>query len=432
MRPKEANIIEYLTSMYKEVIIMKIYKPIRLLGLLTVGAAMWGLSLSAFALGTASGLPVDNQSSLSYSVGGVGQTDIWSTGNTALPGFGGNGTLTRFLVDNKVIVTVAEVGATATTGAPGQTVVVTTFTVSNTGNTVQDYGLASANEAVGQTTLYDLVTLDDADVTLTGVFVEDGTTPGTYQALEDTATYIDELAADASITVYVVVTIPGALVDTNYAVVSLLATTEDGGAAAAEGAVTAATAGADDPTVVDVVFADVAGTDDAATDGIHSSRDAYLVGSAQISVSKTVSNLWWNDAGLGNATLANPKAIPGAYLQYTVTIANAGGATASATLTTITDTLVATLAHDPDFIAAGTGLATNAAGDGFSVTHVSARPVTPSPSYYSTANDADGVELAGAVVTATFATVLPVEAGYTAGELKPGESVSVIFNVIVQ
>jgi len=414
--------------MHKEVIIMKIFKPIRLLGLLTVGAAMWGLSLSAYALGTASGQTVDNQSSLSFSVGGVGQTAVWSTGNTAIAG-GSGGTLTRFLVDNKVIVTVAESGGTATTGAPGQTLVATTFTVTNTGNTVQDYGLASANELAGQVLFADT---DDADVTLTAIYEEDGTTVG-FQSAEDTVvTYLDEVLVDTTRTVYIVVTIPGALVDTNFAIVSLVATTEDG-VSAGEGAVTTNDNGTlDDVTAVDVVFADVAGTDDAATDGIHSDRDAYLVGSAQISVSKTVSSLWWNDAGLGNATLANPKAIPGAYLQYTVTIANAVGASASATLTTITDTLVGTLAHDPDLIAAGTGLAESVAGSGFSVTHAGTTRGTASPSYYTTASDADGVELAAGVVTATFATVLPVEAGYTAGELKPGESVSVIFNVIVQ
>ena len=58
--------------------------------------------------------------------------------------------------------------------------------------------------------------------------------------------------------------------------------------------------------------------------------------------------------------------------------------------------------------------------------------------FFSTANDADGVEHNGGTITATFATILPAEnpggadGPYTAGELKPGDTVTLTFNAIIQ
>ena len=56
------------------------------------------------AAGTASGTSINNLSTLNYSVGGVAQPAIGSspTGNTS-----GAGTVTTFVVDNRVNVTVA-------------------------------------------------------------------------------------------------------------------------------------------------------------------------------------------------------------------------------------------------------------------------------------------------------------------------------------
>lgn len=448
MRLNESNVAILFIKRVKEVNEMKIYKPKRLLGLLSVGALLWGLSLSAYAVGTASGTNIDNQAQLSYTVGGVGQPNVWSDGNTAIAG-GSGGTLTRFVVDNKVIVTVTEVGGAASIGAPGQTLVATSFDVVNGGNTTQDYAL-TVTELVNGTIVNGATDDTDFGANLTSpAFYQDANANGTFESATDTL--ITELnaipaapAAGSTVRVFVVITIPGTATDGQDATFVLNANTyNNDGVAGLGGGETTATAGADDHTVVDVVLADGQDVllDDGNNDGADTARDVYTVGSAQISVNKTVTSLWWNDAGLGNATLANPKAIPGAYLQYTVSIANAGAATASATLTTVTDTLVATLLHDPDLIAAATGLAENAAGDGFKVT-MSATSGTrtsfggagnPNPKYFTTANDADGVELNAALVTATFATILPVEDAYgTAGLLAPGDTVNVIFNVIVQ
>lgn len=304
-------------------------------GLAALALAAMGFSSSAFAAGTASGTSIDNRAEVSYTVGTTLQDIIESSsaGNST-PG-AGNGADTSFLVDNRVDVSVTETANngvgddTYTSVVPNSTGYVTAFTVQNDGNTSQGYTLSAADVAAAQV-LYTLA--DDYDiVTGTGalnVFVEDGTTAG-YQSAEDTATAITSLAADASVVVYVVATVDAGAADDNFAVVSLTATTTNDGTATT----TTETAGAD-TTAVDVVFADGAGTDDAANDGAASDRDAYLVQTADVSISKTSAVV----ADPINGT-TNPKAIPGAIIEYTITVDNDATASASATGITITDVL---------------------------------------------------------------------------------------------
>jgi len=77
---------------------------------------------------------------------------------------------------------------------------VLTFTVKNEGNKVQDFLLTSSNAGAA----FGLTNTFDVNQT---IFVESGAHAG-YQASEDTATYIDELAPDATATVYIVADIP--------------------------------------------------------------------------------------------------------------------------------------------------------------------------------------------------------------------------------
>ena len=391
---------------------MKYLRKLGLPALLFAGVLALGASPPGFAAGTASGTDVTNTATLSYSVGGVGQTDIPSN-------------VTTFKVDNKIDLTVSEQGSGYTSVSPGQNGAVLTFRVQNTGNMVQDYSLSAANNP---TDPFPPVDPENFDPTGTSVFV-DVNDNDTYEPLVDLATYIDELAADAHIEVFVVANIPAGQTDGDIAAVTLTAQTAVGGSPGSPGAdiLSDDSGSADLPGTVQLVFADNAGDTDGSQDGRHSDTDAYLVASAQISVTKS-SVVIRDPSNLGT----NPKAIPGAWVQYTITIANAGTATQSATLTTISDALNANTAIDPDLIVGATGAPENAVGDGFKVTHASARPTTPATQYFTTVSDADGVEHAAGTVTATLATVLPVEAGYAAGELKPGESVSLIFNVVIQ
>jgi len=376
------------------------------------------------AAGTASNTTISNTATLNYSVGGTAQPAIGSspTGNTS-----GAGTATTFLVDNRVNVTVATTDATFVSVVPGSTARVTTFTVTNTGNTVQDFALTSAQAANGQTLF---AGTDNFNTPACSQFVESGATAG-YQAGQDTATFIDELAADATRTVYVVCDIPAGQINNDQAIVGLIATARAGGGAGAQGAVLTETAGAN-TAAVDIVFGDAAGTDDAARDAAHSSRSAYRVVSSTLTVTKTATLV----CDPFNST-TNPKNIPGAIVRWTITIANTGAA--SATLSTVTDTLQAVTTFDANLVtgaggaagclSAAPGVPENAAGRGFKVAVTGAR--AGFPKFFTTANDADGANLNGAVVTVDYVVAMPVEAGYTAGELKAGESVVVTFNVTI-
>ncbi len=230
---------------------------------------------------------------------------------------------------------------------------------------------------------------DNFDTPACSQFVESGVTAG-YQAEHDTATFIDELAADASRTVYVVCSIPAGQVNNDHAVVSLIATARAGAAAVARGCIDrercADTAG------VDIVFGDAAGTDDAARDAAHSSRSAYRVVTATLNVAKTATLI----CDPFNST-TNPKNIPAAIVRWTITITNNGAA--SATLSTVTDAISASTTFDANLItgaggAAGcssaTGTPESAAGRGFKLDVTGDTRRAAFPKFFTTANDADG------------------------------------------
>jgi len=389
------------------------------LAALIAAGLVFGAAQNAMAAGTASGTSISNTATLSYAVGGVDQTDIPTTS-------------TSFLVDNKVNLTVAEVGGSLTTAGvvPGATGVVTTFTVTNNGNTVQDYALSVGAIADGQTLF---TATDNFDVTACSAFVESGATGG-YQSGEDTATLIDELAPDANKTVHVVCSVPSTQVNADVSLVSLTATTHTAGAAGL-GALTTQDAGADVANTVQVVFADVAGSDDSARDGEHSARDGYLVTSAVIAVSKSYTLLCDPFNGI-----TNPKNIPGAMVRWTIQVSNTG--LTSATLSTITDTLNATMVHDANLVAptdaascssSATTSAENAAGDGFQIESSNGtRALGGDAGYMTGASDGDGATIAGQAVTIDFADALPAGGTYADGELKAGETATVTFNVTIQ
>ena len=136
----------------------------------------------------------------------------------------------------------------------------------------------------------------------------------------------------------------------------------------------------------------------------------------------------------------NPKNIPGSISRYTVTIANTGLATAN--LSTVSDALINFLTFDPNLVvgasaatclSAPPGVPQSAAGRGFNI-NVTGSTRAGYPKFLTNAADADGATFASPNVTIDYATALPAVAGvggYTAGELKGGESVIVYFNVTV-
>lgn len=277
-----------------------------LAGLFLMAALVVGVPCTALAGGTVSGTSVDNTATISYQVGGVDQTPVEDTAS--------------FVVDNRVDLTVATSDGSAVGVVPGDTTRVLTFSITNDGNTVQDYSLTAqvATGTWGGAT-------DNFDATGVQVYV-DANGNGTFEPGTDMEDYVDELAPDASVTVFIVGDIPIDRNNGDGALYDLIAQTAEGGAPGSQGAdITSDDSGiADDPATVQIVFADDAGAADAQYDGQHSSRDAYVVVTATIGVAKSSSVV--SDPING---AANPKAIPGATVRYTITVDNSGSASAA-------------------------------------------------------------------------------------------------------
>ncbi len=277
----------------------------------------------ALAAGTTSGTTISNTATVNYTVGGTAQPSV-------------SNTPTVFTVDRKVVFRVDETAPIATTTvAPGQSVAVTTFTVSNTSNTAMDFGLAVTQQAGGAAPHGGT---DNFDVTTPGTYA-DTNGNGTYDAGTDLAiTYLDEVLADTSRTVFVVAAIPAGRATGDVAAVTLTGQARDGGTGGAQGAVATNTPGAN-TAGVDTVLADTAyDALNTASDGLGVAKDDYTVSTAALTLTKVVTPI--SD---GFNTGPNAKMIPGAVVQYCIIAANAAGG-ATATGVSITDPVPATLA----------------------------------------------------------------------------------------
>ena len=295
--------------------------------LLLGGAGLAALfaAAPAFAEGTAQGTGITNNVTVSYQVGSVQQTDVAAADT--------------FVVDRKINLTVSEVGGAATSVSPGQTGAVTTFSVTNSSNDTIDFGLFAAQQTGGAAKF---AGTDNYDVTGLTIYRETNGTAGLQTgAGEDTlVTFLDEVAPDASVTVYAVGNVPIGQKSGDVATVSLTATAQAGGQAGTAGAAIAETAGGNS-VGVDTVFADTLATGgNTARDGKAVDRDDYLVSAANLSATKK--SLVISDPVNGTAS---PKAIPGATVQYCIILTNAAGS-ATATNVSLTDALPAQTTYD--------------------------------------------------------------------------------------
>lgn len=395
---------------------------------LLAGAALFGLvSQSALAVGTTSGTSISNTATLAYTVGGIAQA--------ALPG------TVAFTVDDKVNVLVA--GGVQTGVTPGQTGALTPFTVTNNGNATQGYNLVAANASNGAYTVVTAIT-DNFDPVVALTIYRDNTCNGIIDGADAIVTTIPTLPAGSTACLLVSTNIPLAQANGDGAVVSLKATTvwptplvgAEEPAAVVAGAVVTATAGAN-TAGVDVVLADGLGVVDNASDGAFSTYGAYKVSSAVLSVSKVATLVC--DPINGNV---NPKNIPGAAVQYAVTITNASGG-ASATLTTVTDTLVAALGFDPKLIS-GVGAppattCTSAGGTSLSASGFGAVYGTgTTTTTYAAPGLAGQAVTGGAAVAAGTATITYSSltggglVGFVGGVLPANSYITVYYNAFVQ
>ena len=279
----------------------------------------------AMAAGTASGTTITNNVSVDFQVGGVSQTQVTASDS--------------FTVDRKVNLTVAEVGSTTTSVSPGQTAAVTAFTVTNVSNATLDLALV-ATQLSGGTAAHGGT--DNFDVTGVGVFVDTNTSGG-YDAGTDLAvTYLDQIIADASRTVFVVANVPLGRSTNDVAGVRLTATAREATAAGSMGAAVTETSGAN-TAGVDTVFADTNANGNTPRDAIHFAEDDYTVVAAALTATKTSRVV--SDPFNGTT---DPKMIPGAVIEYCIAVTNAAGS-ATATNISVSDTLPGTTAYDSSF-----------------------------------------------------------------------------------
>lgn len=297
----------------------------RLLGTAGAAALVVTSASPAFAAGTAAGSTITNTVTVNYQVGSVAQT--------------ATGASNTFTVDRKVNLTVAEVGSTTTQVSPGQTAAVTTFSVTNTSNATLDFALVAAQQAGGAGAHSNT---DNFDATNVNIYV-DTNGNGVYDAGTDTlVTYLDELAADASKTVFVVADIPLGQVTNDVAAVTLTATGREGGTAGTQGIALTQTNGAN-TAGMDTVFADGAGATDAVRNADFSAKDDYTVLAAALTISKLSTVI--SDPFNGTT---NPKAIPGATIEYCIVVSNAAGS-ATANNVAISDPLPTTVTYSSGY-----------------------------------------------------------------------------------
>ncbi len=411
--------------------------------------ALLAVSAGAQAAGTAAGTVVNNIARLSYDVGGTSQGDICSsdTGNGTADTNGtcaDNTGKTTFTVDNKVDVLVTESSGTATTVVAGQASAVTTFTVKNEGNKTQDFALFTANLVSGSRTVSGVTGSPFTDnFEATGCTIALLGTTGSATFSSTGGAHLDALVADEVATVTVTCAIPAAQANGSAAVIYLGATARTNDSAATLGGALAQS-GSNAEDTEDIVFADDAGSDDATIvgsgtgvrDATHSARDVYVVATAQLSVAKTLTTIC--DPVNGSST---PFNIPGAAVQYAITITNASGAGAAATLAQITDVLDTTnLTFDAGLIS-GTGAAANCvagtgnlSASGFGAVRGTGTTTTTyaAPGLAANATTAGATQAAG-MVTIDFATLATSAIIVPAAATLPANSyITIYFNTFVK
>lgn len=300
-------------------------------------AALLCLSLlfmpAAWAVGTASGITIASTATVSFALGGVDQLPVTQ--------------VVSFVVDNKVNLTVVEMGGGATVAVAGSLLPVqssATFSVNNHGNTSQDFALSVGNLGNGVANPFGAALQDNYDggsCTIGNIAQLSGVM-GAYTAGDQ---HINALAADSSATVTVNCTIPAAQVTNNLAVISLTATARADDGANTLGAVLVDDMTPDQVNTVQVVFMDGNGSDDVARDATHSARDAYLIGNALLNISKTIQDVT-DPKGtvVTNPASGEPSLVPGALMTYRIAVSMTG--TGAVTNLVINDPLPGNVSYE--------------------------------------------------------------------------------------
>lgn len=237
------------------------------------------LPMQAHAAGTVAGSTISNTASASFDNGAGTQTINSNTVNLR--------------VDELLDVTVASNNPSDVATTPGGTNQLLTFTVTNTGNGQEAFGLSTIANVGG----------DNYDPTITGIYIDNG--DGIFDPATDTLYTAGSndpvLNPDQSARIFVVATTPGTVADNDRGIVTLVAAAKTG--TGAPGTTFAGQGQGGGDAVVGSTGAD--GQD----------NGAYKVSAATVTLVKS-------------AVVADPfggsEPVPGATITYTITATVAG------------------------------------------------------------------------------------------------------------
>jgi len=276
--------------------------------------AALALPVQAQAAGTRAGSTISNTASASFDTG-AGSTTVDSN-------------RVDLLVDELLDVTVDSSNPAEVPTTPGATGQVLTFSVTNNGNGVEAFGLTTIANAGG----------DNYDPVITQIYLDNG--DGLFDSGTDTlyaaGANDPSLDPDQGITVFVLATTPGTVVDGNRGIVSLVAAAKTG-----TGTPGTSFAGEGEGGGDAVVGSTGADGQDAGT---------FLVSAATVTLVKS--------AVITN-TLNTADPIPGATITYTIVATVAGSGSVSGLA--ITDDIPADTSYVPASIKLGGSALSDAA-----------------------------------------------------------------------
>ena len=282
--------------------------PSRLLRLGLVAATLM-LAQQAAAVGTDPGVSVDNQATVSYDVGGSAQTPV-------------NSNPVAFVVDRRVDFTVTRVGTGLTTTVLGTTQVFVEFLVQNLSNGDLDFNLAFAQMSPADGDIYPGQPDSGVDMNNVSISVAASSDPVAGNAPSPGfggPTSIDNLTEDHFIRVRLYADAPAVAPDGSIAGLFLNATAAD--PATSTPLLESLTW---NEGTVDNVFANASGGTDIGGGVFHaieSANDGFLLQAATLAITKS------------QAVISDPfgsgRAVPGARIEYTITIVNNGAAGAT-------------------------------------------------------------------------------------------------------
>jgi len=298
----------------------------RMASALATAALLWGTAGIASAIGADAGTVVSNTATVVFTVNAVVQPVVASTA-------------VDFMVDRRVDLTLVAVPLTYVTVTPNTSGAIL-FSLTNTSNASLNFNLSGANNASDP-----FGGIDTFNPTAITAVVDAGTI-GTYEPGVDTATFVDTLIEDGNVGVWLVGAIAAGETSGGIAAVTLTATARE--TSANGGGALVQEAGLDVTGTMQTVFADGLGDTDLLHDAAFSDSGAFLVASADVTIAKT-ETLISDPINLA----VNPRHIPGAVVQYVVTVTNAATSALPATTLTISDVIPAGVTFVPASIDLG-------------------------------------------------------------------------------